>query len=252
MLRNIQLVTLTLILGLAVPLPLQAQDAARADDLYRTGDYQGAIAQYEAVLSSGLASADLYYNLGNAYYRTDQMGPAVLNYCRALRLRPGMSDARENLALAESRTTDRITVMPRLFLVRWIDALTQSLSPSGWRWVVVILLALLGAAVVTLRLGRTRGLRKAGLVVTLVAAMLWLVALLFTIRATVRYNDHAEAVVMRPAVTVKSSPEQQSADKMVLHEGTRLTVSDSLAGWYKITIADGTSGWCSEADIERI
>ena len=229
-----------------------AFDVQQADDAYRQGDYARAIEGYEEAINKGYASADLYYNLGNAYYRTESMGSAILYYCRALRLKPGMSDARENLALAESRTVDRITVMPRFFLVRWIDSLTLAFSPAGWRVAFVILLALVGASVVLFCLGRSRRLRKSGLVAGLVAVVLCLLSLVFMIRSTVRFNAHSEAVVMSPAVTVKSSPEQQSADKMVLHEGTRVTVNDSLADWYKISIADGTSGWCLKNDVERI
>ena len=226
---------------------------AQGDEAYRRGDYNEAIAQYEAVLADGLTSADLYYNLGNAYYRTNQMGAAILNYERALRLKPAMSDARENLALAESKTVDRITVLPKLFVVRWVDTLCTHITPVVWRVVWLVLLALVALAVITMRLGARRGLRKAGLIVGMLSLLLLVVATLLLLDATRRYNAHSEAIVMEPAITVKSSPEAQSADKLILHEGTKLTITDSLAGWYKVIIADGTTGWCQQgAEIERI
>ena len=112
-------ILLILIIAL-LPLGVQATSrthakqnvASMADEAYKAADYATAIEHYESVLADGLASADLYYNLGNAYYRTGQMGRAILNYERALRLDPGMSDARENLALAENHTVDRIAVLP--------------------------------------------------------------------------------------------------------------------------------------------
>ena len=226
--------------------------ASMADEAYRAGDYATAIECYESVLADGLTSADLYYNLGNAYYRTGQMGPAILNYERALRLEPGMSDARENLALAENHTVDRIAVLPKLFIVRWVDTLCTHLSPTAWRIVWLVLLALLGLSVGAFRLGATRGLRKAGFITGVLFLLLLLTATWLLLRTTHRYNSHSEAVVMPAAVTVKSSPEGQSTDKLILHEGTRLTISDSLEGWYKITIADGTTGWCQSTDVERI
>ena len=229
-----------------------ARDAAQADSLYRVADYEAAAVAYEQVLASGYASADLYYNLGNAYYRCEQMGPAILNYCRALYLNPHMADAKENLALAESHTVDRITVMPRLFIVRWLDALMHCFSPRGWQWVVVVLFVIVGAIVILFVFVPKRSVRKATLIAGVFVLALWLLSIAIMIRSMHRYYAHAEAVVMTPAMTVKSSPEEQSADKMVLHEGTRLTVSDSLSGWYKIVIADGTSGWCHRDEIERI
>lgn len=231
---------------------LQETTAREADDAYRSGDYLAAIEQYEAVLAKGYTSADLYYNLGNAYYRTGQMGPAILYYERALRLNPSMGDAAENLALAESQTVDRITVLPKLFIVRWVDALCIHVSPLGWRVVWLVLLALLGASVVLFRLGGSRGWRKTGFVGGIVVALLLVLATWLLLRSTHRYNAHADAVVMPQAIAVKSSPEAQGTDKLFLHEGTRLTITDSLAGWYKVTIADGTTGWCQSNDIERI
>ena len=78
------------------------------------------------------------------------------------------------------------------------------------------------------------------------------VATIFLTTSTTRYNSHADAIVMQQSLTVKSSPEHQSADKLILHEGTRVHITESLSGWVKITIADGTTGWCPAETIERI
>ena len=226
--------------------------AAEGDQNYRMGNYDVAIAYYGLVLGANYASAELYYNLGNAYYRTDQIGPAVLYYERALRLKPQMHEARENLALAERKTVDRIAVLPQFFLVRWVDALCNALSPAAWRMVWLLLLALLVVAVVAFSRCRRSSARKGMLAVVAVILLLFLPSTWLLLRSTARYNAHARAVVMTPAVTVKSSPEEGSVDKMILHEGTVVTIGDSLSGWYKITIADGTTGWCVSTEIERI
>lgn len=232
--------------------PLRAADAVSADDAYRQGNYAEAVVLYEQVLADGYTSAELYYNLGNAYYRENQMGKAILNYRRALRLDPSMSDAKENLALAESRTTDRIAVLPRFFLARWVDALCTQVTPRVWRVVLVVLLALLGVTVVVFRLGRGRSLRKGTLVAGVLLLVLLALATWLLLRSTAHYNAHSEAVVMPPAISVKGSPEAQSVDKVILHEGTVVTISESLSGWHKITLSDGTTGWCQSDDIERI
>ena len=226
--------------------------AAEGDASYRQGNYAEAIDSYSRVLEEGYASAELYYNLGNAYYRTGQMGQAILNYERALRINPSMSDAKENLALANSHTVDRITVLPKFFVVRWVDTLCTEVSPRVWRVIVVVLLALLAVCFVAFRLGRVLSIRKASLIVGIVLLVFLLLSALLLLHSTRHYNAHSEAIVMSQAIPVKGSPEGQSVDKLILHEGTKVTVSDSLASWYKITIADGTTGWCSVNDIERI
>lgn len=246
----------SIIAALVVTAALSAQTAAGlasdADDCYRLADYPTAIENYEAAIASGMASAELYYNLGNAYYREGQMAQAILNYERALRLKPGMSDAKENLALANSHTTDRITELPRLFVVRWIDWLCTAVTPHAWRIVWLLLLALLGASVATMRLGRNTAIRKTGFAGIVATALLLLLTTLLLLGATKRYNSHREAIVMEQAITVKSSPESKSVDKMLLHEGTKVDVLEELSGWYKIRISDGTTGWCQSSNIERI
>lgn len=227
--------------------------AARdADSCYRVGDYAGAIEAYEAVLADGFTSAELYYNLGNAYYRTDDIPRAILNYERALRLRPSMTDARENLALAQSHTIDHIDNLPRLFIARWIDALRTGITPAVWRVLWLLLLALTAAAVLTVAIGRDTTLRRWGLGIGIGVGILFLISTAFLISSTHWRNAHSEAIVMQQSVSVKGSPENQSTDKMILHAGTRVHISESLEGWDKITIADGTSGWCPANAIERI
>ena len=244
--------TLTIALLIAATAISSQESAPSADDLYRMDDYQGAIAAYEDILAEGKSSADLYYNLGNAYYRDGQLGKAILNYERALRLKPGMSDAKENLELANARTTDRITTLPQLFIVRWWNALTTAITPHGWRIVWLVLLASAGIGVAMLRTGRSSAIRRGGLATTVVSLLFLLLATALLISSTRAYNAHPYAIITDQAVTLKASPDNKSIDKMILHEGTKVKVLDNLTGWYKIAIADGTNGWCPQNTMERI
>lgn len=244
--------TLTIALLIAATAITAQEPAPSADDLYRMDDYQGAIAAYEDILAEGKSSADLYYNLGNAYYRDGQLGKAILNYERALRLKPGMSDAKENLELANARTADRITTLPQLFIVRWWNALTTAITPHGWRIVWLVLLAIAGIGVAMLRTGRSSAIRRGGLATTVVSLLFLLLATALLISSTRAYNAHPYAIITDQAVTLKASPDNKSIDKMILHEGTKVKVLDNLTGWYKIAIADGTNGWCPQNTMERI
>lgn len=249
--KHILTIILTLVAALTTA-HCQLSTAQRADSAYRIADYQQAASLYEEVLASGFASADLYYNLGNTYYRLDRFGLAILNYERALRLRPGMSDARENLALANTHTVDRIAQLPRLFVVNWYIALITRLSPSSWRALSLLFFLLAFVAVAVLVLSHNLALRKTSLAVVIVASVLFILSLILMLASTRHFNARAEAIVMEPSVVVKSSPELQSADKLILHEGTKVTISETLSGWHKITLSDGTTGWCQTSDIEQI
>ena len=226
--------------------------AQSGDDYYRMGDYQAAAEAYETTLSEGLTSPELHYNLGGAYYHEGQMGKAILNYERALRLDPSFKDAKENLALANSHTTDHIAVLPKPLFVRWWNNLCTSMLPGGWRVVWLVLFALLGAAIVMLRIGNTVTIRKTSLAAAAATLFLLIVTTALLIGSTRRFNAHSEAIVTQQAVTLKASPDNKSADKMTIHEGTKATITDHLPGWYKITLSDGTVAWCTQEAIERI
>lgn len=231
---------------------LQENVAREADEAYRQGDYATAIEQYEAVLAKGCTSADLYYNLGNAYYRLDRFADAILCYERALRLNPSHSDAKQNLALANSKTQDRIATLPQFFLAAWYNALVTRITPHAWRIIVLLFLALLAASFVIFRLAHQLTLRKAAFIAIIASATLMLLSILLLFISTARFNSRDAAIVMQPSVAVKSSPESQSVDKLILHEGTRVVISEDLSGWHKITLADGTTGWLPSDAIERI
>jgi len=238
---------LTILLFLTAPLWGQ-----NGDDLYRMGDYQAAAEAYEATLAEGLSSPELHYNLGGAYYHEGQFGKAILNYERALRLDPSFTDARENLALANSHTVDRIAVLPQPLFVRWWNSLCTALLPSGWRIVWLVVFAILCAAIVVLRIGNSVTLRKTALAASAASVLLLIAATALLIGSTHRFNAHSEAIVTQQAVTLKASPDVKSADKMAIHEGTKATITDELPGWYKVTLSDGTVAWCTQEAIERI
>ncbi len=231
---------------------LKVTTARIGDSAYRVGDYAEAIEWYEQVLSEGFTSAELHYNLGNAYYRTDDMPHAILNYERALRIRPSMSDAKENLALAQSKTVDHIDVLPTFFFERWINVMRTSITPGTWRLLCIVLLTMTVAAVVVVIVGRRTGLRRWALGVAIATGVLLAGAILMLLSSTLWRNAHREAIVMQQSVAVKNSPEVKSSDKMILHAGTKVRMGESLDGWDKITIADGTSGWCPAEALERI
>lgn len=219
---------------------------------YRNAHYQAAVKAYTEVLDDGFVSADLYYNLGNAYYRLDELGQAILYYERALRLRPNFRDARENLELAQSKTEDRISPLPELFIVQWARAVVNLFSTTGWRIVLLLFLLITGAAVVCFFVGNNYRLRKASLIggsITLVLTLLCIVCCISSIRYA---NAHDSAIVTQPLAVIKSSPEQEGMDKYVLHEGTRLKLNEEVGDWYKVTLPDGNSGWAEATDITVI
>lgn len=248
--KTLILLLLATALNAAAQTPQQLMQ--RGNDAYAKGDFVAAAQAYNAVLDAGYESADLYYNLGNVYYRQEEYGLSILNYERALRLKPNFRDAKQNLDLADSKTEDQIAALPEIFLAQWAHSVVAWFSPTGWRICTLILLTLLGTAVVIFLLSRDYAWRKGSLIGGIVTLVFLLLCIACTISASVRYNRHNQAIVTAPMAVVKSSPEENSIDKLVLHEGTKVNIEETLGEWHKIQIADGNNGWLQTDEVTII
>ena len=244
-----------LLLLLMLPLTAAAEQAvtkADADSAYVNEDYRRAIAAYETLLQQG-ASAELYYNLGNAYYRVDDITHAVLNYERALLLTPGDADIRFNLQMAQSRTVDKIVPESEMFFVTWYRSLVNTADVDGWAYLALGSLALaIVLALLYLFAGRV-WLRKVGFFGGIVAVAGFLLFNVFAWQQQGALRSRSGAIIIQPAVPVKSTPAQGGTDLFILHEGTKVSITDnSMDTWKEIRVADGKEGWVMASQIEVI
>lgn len=237
------------------PAPLTAQDALfdEGNRLYQEGDFGGAAASYEAVLTGGFESAEVYYNLGNAHFRLGSVGLAVLNYERAARLNPRGEDIQANLALVGQMLQDRIEPLPRFWVLSVVDW-WMTLIPRGRLGPLVAVCYLaLGVATVLLVLRRPRGwhsaLRRA--VYASLAATILLGGTLLA-RET-GLGQPEEAVVMASEARVLSAPSEEGGlTVFTVHEGTRVRIDRRAENWAEIVLADGKVGWLPLDALEII
>lgn len=250
MIRNLSFVIAALFVAIG---GAQAQNTWQEGNVaYQQGDYAAAIDSYEQLLQEGVCAADLYYNLGNAYYRTNHIGLAVLNYERSLLLSPSNRDARENLAIAQDKTVDHIQPLPRVQIKRQLMKVVHWTSARGWRVALLILLLLTGAALTLRRIAASYTWRKRGFVCTLVLVLLLLPTVAFAIVSQRQLTHSARMVVLKPEVAVYSAPENNSNLVFVVHEGLTVDIEESLGDWYRIRLDDGNNGWIHQNDGERI
>ena len=241
-----------LLLMLMMPLSASAVTKAEADSAYVHERYQQAIADYEALLKGGV-SADLYYNLGNAYYRTDNITKAILNYERALLLSPGDADTRFNLQMARSKTIDKITPESEMFFVTWYHSLVNLMSVDAWARTALIALAIAIILALAYLFSNRMWLRKTGFFGALFLLVVFLMSNLFAYQQKQKLTHRTGAIIMTNAATVKSTPSKNGTDLFILHEGTRVTITDgSMKGWKEIRVADGKQGWIEVKQLEII
>jgi tetratricopeptide (TPR) repeat protein len=229
-----------------------SDDFERGNALYREGKFDQAAGAYEAILKQGLVGPAVYYNLGNSYYRLGKVAPAILAYERALLLQPNDPDIKHNLSLVNLKTSDRIEPLPDLFFIEWLRSLSVVVPLRTTAWLFAIAWALLFAGLAALySLSWSSGLRLARiLALGAFIALIPLTVLMISQVADSRSRE--DAIVTVSVVTAKTSPDTQSVDAFVVHEGLKVRLSDAVAGWVKIVLADGKVGWIRAGDCERI
>lgn len=223
-----------------------------ADTEYQKGNYQQAIRDYEEILKNG-ESAEIYFNLGNAYYRTDNITKAVLNYERARLLSPGDDDINFNLQFARSKTIDKITPQSEMFFVTWYKSLVNFTSVDNWAKTGILCIVMALLLVLLYLFGPQLMLRKIGFFGGLAFFVIFLLSNLFAFQQKQALDNRTGAIIMAPSVNVKKTPAKNSADQFVLHEGTRVDIIDKgMTDWRCIRVGDGREGWIETKAIEEI
>jgi tetratricopeptide (TPR) repeat protein len=231
---------------------VQSDNVVKANKAYSAGAYSQAAELYKKVADAGYESPELYYNLGNAYFKLNDYARAILWYERAKRLDPGNEDINFNLNVANTKISDKIEALPELFYKRWFNGLVQVFSFDTWAMmgVCMFLCGLLG--LVFYLASRVLIIRKIGFL----AAMVLFFFSLFTFfmawngYSTAKFSN--EAIIFTPTIIVKSSPDEKSTDLFVLHEGTKVSLLDNISGWYEIRISNGSVGWLPQSSLEKI
>jgi len=242
-------------LGAATPGPLLAATPdelfAQGNDAYEAGRFDDAVAAYERIVAYGLEDPRVHYNLGNSYFRLNRLGPAILNFERALRLDPADRETRDNLELARGMIRDRVVAPEIPYPIQVAKTALDTTSTDGVAFIflVVYMLAggLLGAMWVTREYVRRRLLAYGALALGL-CAVVSAAALVYRIQV-----DRADlAVVMQDRVDVRAGPAADNTVLFTVHEGTRMEVRNRLSGWYQVSLPNALSGWIPASAVEEV
>lgn len=245
---------------LMIPGLTRAENTAYLDSLwnngvqaYTDGRWSECTESLKALESVGVVSPELYYNLGNAYFKSGDYPHAILYYERTLKISPSFEDARINLDFANSLIRDKIDAVPEFVLKSWARKVCYLMPSDFWAVISIVLFAAALALFLVFRLGASRGLRRTGFYCSIVALILSASSFGMARWQRNSYLRADGAIVMKPVASVKSSPSRDSSkDLFVLHEGTKVTVLDTVGEWKNISLSDGRQGWIEESDMEMI
>lgn len=224
----------------------------KANEQYKQQQFEQAAEQYRQIITLGYRSAEVYYNLGNCYYKTNQVGLSVLNYERAYKMQPDNEDIAFNLKLANLKVNDRIEPAPQMMVIKWVNRFFTSQSADGWSKMAVVsiwLAAIAGIAFLWLNHFTWKRLLFVFSVLFLFSSVLFLAV------AWKQKNyeaQHQFGIVLVTNTYIKSAPQTNATDLFILREGAKAEVIETQNLWHKIKLADGKVGWIKADDIEVI
>lgn len=232
----------------------QALDSlfAKANDAYIQENYYKAVEWYDSIYTQGFESYDLLYNLGNSYYKLNEFAKAILFYERAKLLNPKNENVAYNLELANMHVVDKIDVLPEFFLRKWRKSLQTYFSANAWAKINLISVFLLFVSFIVYFFNRYGLVGKFAFALTILLFITSLLSFNFGSKQKKNILKHNYAIVMSHSVTIKSSPDNNGTSLFVLHQGTKVNITDQIGDWYEIKLSDGNKGWILKTDLERI
>ncbi len=227
-------------------------DFNKANELFNAGEYKASADIYEALIDEGYKESEVYYNLGNSYFRLNNIPKAILNYERAKKLNPSDDDIDFNLQIANLKIVDKFEPIPKLFLIEWYETLITLLYSGDWGYVIVSSVWLFFILLFLIFFGFFPGIRKYLVLLLFISFTIVLISSFFGYKAYKNENTQNYGIIYQPSVYVKSAPDPGSTDLFILHEGTKILIMEGIDNWIQIKLENGDIGWIDKSTIEII
>ena len=219
---------------------------------YKNGKFQEAINAWEKVLDNGKHSASLYFNLGNANYKLNNIGPSIYYYEKALQLAPADSDIKTNLKFAENTRIDAIEPLPKTILKRWYEQLAGALTYDGWAVTSVVGAILFVLLFLSYWFSASETKKRLFFITSVVSILVLLVGLVMAYQTYGDVLQDTPAIVFSESTQVKSEPNMGSETAFILHEGTKVQITATEDKWIRVLLANGKDGWIPASDVKRL
>lgn len=221
-------------------------------ELYKNGKYQQAITVWMQILDKGEHSAELYFNLGNAQYKLNHIGPSIYYYEKALQLSPNDADIKNNLAFAENARIDSIEPLPKTVFAKWYNGISGIFTYEGWAILAVVFSVLFVGFFLFYYFAFSEKRKRLLFVSSMFAGVLLIASLTMAFFTYGDYTKNQPAIIFASEIEVKTEPSMGSNVAFTLHEGTKVQISAQDGNWFRITLADGKDGWIPSTDLKQL
>lgn len=223
-----------------------------ANSLYKEGKYEEAIKLYEQIESENLVSSELYYNLGNSYYKLNKVAPTIYNLEKALKIDPLNEDAQNNLIIAKRLTLDRIEALPKTVLQKFNENYLQKFTYNTWAVITVVLSFIASILFLLFYFAYTPTKKRIYFTTSIVSFLLLIVSITITYTQYSQSKSKVEAIIFAEETSVNNEPTSGSDEVFTLHEGTKVNILDTVDNWKKIKLIDGKIGWIESENLKEL
>ncbi|TWI96256.1 tetratricopeptide repeat protein [Mucilaginibacter frigoritolerans] len=224
----------------------------KGNALYAKGQYKEALNTYQELLNGGYQSSTVYYNMGNASYKLDDIPSAILYFEKAHKLAPNDEDINFNIRLANSKTTDKVDEIPEFFLTRWWKSFIFSSSLNTLSILSIVFFLAASGLLILYFFAGAFSIKKYSFYAAIIGFFFGLILIFMAGRQVSYFDSHKQAIVFTNSVTVKSGPVDKSSSLFVIHDGTKVNVEDYNNDWIKIKLINGNEGWIKASDVRGI
>ncbi|MDV7186419.1 tetratricopeptide repeat protein [Lutibacter sp. TH_r2] len=225
---------------------------SEGNTFYKTEDYSRAVDVYLSIEEQGFESADLYFNIGNCYYKMNKVAPSIYYYEKALKLDPNYSDAQFNLAFAQRMSIDAIEQLPKTFLQRFQENVILKFTYETWAIIAVSASFLMAILFLMYYFSGGTKTKLAFFNTAILAFFVLLITVFFAYQNYGVTKKDRPAIIFAEATEIKNAPTPSGEEVFELHEGTKVQILDELDDWKKIKLTDGKIGWIPSKDLKEI
>lgn len=244
-----------LFLGLFSVLLCSAQNEEffdQATTAYNAGEYQKAIDLYKDILKNGSHSASVYFNLGNSYYKLNEIAESIYYYEKALLLSPNDDEIKTNLSYAQNMTLDAIDTVPETGISKLYKNVTGKLTFDQWSYLAITAMFIFVLLYIAFYNFNYSARKRWAFIGSLIALFVCVIAVLFAYIQQRDYNAKRPAIIFAEESIIKAEPNDTSAQVFLLHAGTKVNIVEKLNDWNKIELADGKTGWIIEDQLKPL